>query len=279
MAGSGRWSVESKEFEMLVKGGAAGVRIFECSKGKQRSIFLQRDELAWLMGIVKEVVTGETSKVFWDQSRAGYPRVIAQKCSNRHGHFLTLEEFEGRRRCGTILVLEGRRGQGWVRVISELGLVNEAFYEAREEKGVKKGRAMRGRRSYVEAMGLSTHSEEECFNSFTEPIAKVPKWLKVASTEMNFEAQKVGSREKASEVSLASAKPFGEQGLASLRSLVRSLAQGMRVQHKMMELLASRDFPPMKLLEGTKSTTNTGHGLLQGQEGDVVHIEQSLNAQ
>jgi hypothetical protein len=31
------------------------------------------------VGIVKEVVKKETSKVFWDQSRAGFPRVIAKK--------------------------------------------------------------------------------------------------------------------------------------------------------------------------------------------------------
>jgi hypothetical protein len=49
------------------------------------------------VGIVNEVVMEETSKVFWDQSRAGYPRFISQKCSNRHGLFLTVEEFEGTR--------------------------------------------------------------------------------------------------------------------------------------------------------------------------------------
>jgi hypothetical protein len=32
------------------------VRIFERSKGKLKSIFLQRDELVWLVDIVKEVV-------------------------------------------------------------------------------------------------------------------------------------------------------------------------------------------------------------------------------
>jgi hypothetical protein len=77
MADSRRWTVESKEFELLIKGGALGVRIFERSKRKQRSIFLQRDELVWLVGTVKEVVVVETSEVFWNQSRAGYPRIIA----------------------------------------------------------------------------------------------------------------------------------------------------------------------------------------------------------
>jgi hypothetical protein len=44
MAGSRRWYVESKEFEVLVKegvAGVAGVRFYERSNGKQRSIFLQ----------------------------------------------------------------------------------------------------------------------------------------------------------------------------------------------------------------------------------------------
>ena len=73
---------------------------------------MQRDELVWLVGSLKEVVEVETSEVFWDQSRARYPRIIVQKCSNRHGCFLTIEEFEGRRRSGTILIPEGRVGQG-----------------------------------------------------------------------------------------------------------------------------------------------------------------------
>jgi hypothetical protein len=45
MSGGRRWSVEAKEFELMVKAGASGVRIFERSKGKQRSIFMQKDEL------------------------------------------------------------------------------------------------------------------------------------------------------------------------------------------------------------------------------------------
>jgi hypothetical protein len=77
MAGSRRWSVESKEFELVVKGGLSGVRIFERSHGKQRSIFLKKDDLAWLGHIVEEMVAVESSEIFWDQSRAGYPRMMA----------------------------------------------------------------------------------------------------------------------------------------------------------------------------------------------------------
>ena len=124
-----KWTVESKEFEVLIKGGATGVRIVERSNKKRRSIFIQRDELAWLVGSVEEEVDVETSEVFWNQSRARYPRIIAQKCSNRHGRFLTVEEFDGRRRSGPILIPEGRYGQGWSRLILELRKVNESLRE------------------------------------------------------------------------------------------------------------------------------------------------------
>ena len=50
-----------KDFEVLIKGGASRVRIFERSSKKQRSISVQRDELAWLVGLVEEVVELETS--------------------------------------------------------------------------------------------------------------------------------------------------------------------------------------------------------------------------
>jgi hypothetical protein len=138
MAGSRSWIVESKEFELLIKGGASGVRIFERSNRKQRSIFLQRDELVWLVGTVKKVMAEETLEVFWDQSRAGYPQIIAQKCSNRHERFLTLEEFDGR--SGAILIPEGRYGQGWVRFISEVRMANEALNEVRKDRGSRRVR-------------------------------------------------------------------------------------------------------------------------------------------
>jgi hypothetical protein len=56
-------------------------------------------------------VAVESSEVFWDQSRAGYPRIIAQRRSNRHGCFLIVEEFDGRR-CGNILIPEEGMDKG-----------------------------------------------------------------------------------------------------------------------------------------------------------------------
>ena len=81
-----------------------------------------------------EVVELETSEVFWDQSRVGYPRIIVQKRANRHGRFLTIEEFEGRRRIGMVLVPEGRYGQGWSCLISELRQVKASLWVGRETR-------------------------------------------------------------------------------------------------------------------------------------------------
>ena len=56
MEGSRRWSVESKEFEVLIKGGITKVRIVKRSNKKQRFIFVKGNELAWLVGSVEVVV-------------------------------------------------------------------------------------------------------------------------------------------------------------------------------------------------------------------------------
>jgi hypothetical protein len=60
-------------------------------------------------------------------------------------------------------------------------LANEALFEGRKAKDTKKSETERERRSYVEALGWSSHLEEECFNSFNDPITRIPQWLKEAS--------------------------------------------------------------------------------------------------
>jgi hypothetical protein len=166
MEGDRRWSVESKEFEVLIRGGDSGVRIYERSTKIKSSIFIRRDELAWLLEALEEVTEGKTSKVFWDQSRAGDPRCIIQKCSNRHGRFLKIEEFDGRRKNGIILIPEGRFGLGWARLTVELDRANATL---REGRGLKGGRettvskeakvAPVGRRN-TDVMGLLSQPEE-----------------------------------------------------------------------------------------------------------------------
>jgi hypothetical protein len=111
MSVSRRWSVESKDFELVVVGGETGVRFQENCKGKLRSILLDRDEIAWLVHIFKEIVVVEDSWVFWNQAQPGCPRIIAQHCFNRHSGFLMVEEHGSGRKSGVVLIPEGRRGK------------------------------------------------------------------------------------------------------------------------------------------------------------------------
>jgi len=116
------WLVESKEFALSVVGGATGIRIREKGKGLTRSILMDKDEAAWLIKSLGELVSVQDSRVFWNQSIRGFPRILAQQCSNRHCYFLTVEEYEGRRRSGSIMVPKGRFGEGWERFGLELRL-------------------------------------------------------------------------------------------------------------------------------------------------------------
>lgn len=60
--------------------------------------------------------------MFWNQFVSGFPRILAHQCSNRHGFFLIIEEYEGRRRKGSVLVPKGKLGEGWKRFGEELRL-------------------------------------------------------------------------------------------------------------------------------------------------------------
>jgi hypothetical protein len=127
MDGKWKWKVEAKEFELVVRGGNTGVRFYERSCKSNRSIFLQRAEVAWLDGVVEDLVAKKTTEVFWDQSRAGYLRILVERCSNQHGKFLTIVEFDGRHRSGSIMIPEGRHGQGWNRLKLEVSRVNSSL--------------------------------------------------------------------------------------------------------------------------------------------------------
>jgi hypothetical protein len=59
MSFSSRWSVVSKDFELVVVGGETGERFHENCKGKLSSILMDRDEIAWLVRIFEELVVVE----------------------------------------------------------------------------------------------------------------------------------------------------------------------------------------------------------------------------
>jgi hypothetical protein len=169
------WYVESKTFEMLIKGGNSGLRIVEKGKRKQGSIFLQRDEIAWLVGAVEGVLDADTLEVFWDPTSAGYPRVLVQRRSNRHGNYIFIEEFERSNRRGSILIPEGRYGQGWIRLVAELRSVRSNLWKDRVFR-VNKTTLVDPARSFAEVVGRPKSPEIEGkvlpVETVEEPTAK-----------------------------------------------------------------------------------------------------------
>jgi hypothetical protein len=155
------WYVESKVFEMLIKGGYSGLRMVEKSKKKkQGSLFVQRDEIAWLVGAVEGVLDVDTSEVFWDPSSAAYPRILVQRQENRHGRFIFIEDFEGRNRRGSVLIPEGRYGQGWTRLVSELRIARSSLWKERDFRENKGTQVVAGR-SFAEVVGGSKPLENK----------------------------------------------------------------------------------------------------------------------
>jgi hypothetical protein len=60
-----------------------------------------------------------------------------------------VEEFDGKRRCGNILIPEERYGQGWEQHIVEVHMANFSLHEANKGNKDKEGK---GRRSYAEVL-------------------------------------------------------------------------------------------------------------------------------
>jgi hypothetical protein len=167
-----RWSVEAKEFELLVKGGLSGVRLVEKRNNRTRSICVQRDEILWLLGAVEKAANVDTSEVFWDQSRVGYIRLTTQRRANRHGRFLTIEEYDGRRRSGSVLIPEGWSGQGWHRLISELRLACSSLKVGRGIRTDKPEMVTGVKRSFAEVVGATKRTEKA--TSSTQSVPESP---------------------------------------------------------------------------------------------------------
>jgi hypothetical protein len=144
---------------------------------------LDRDELAWLVRILEDLVRVEDSRVFWNQSLQGFPRVLAQRCFNIHGDFLVVEEFIGDRRSDSIIVPEGKTGKGWELFGSELRRVFEFFRAGSKPVAVdiKAQAGKEKRRSYAEVLARSAPPVEEPFGVVSEPVAKVPRGVKELS--------------------------------------------------------------------------------------------------
>jgi hypothetical protein len=143
---------------MLIKGGNSGLRMIERGRIKQGSIFILREEIVWMVGAVEEVLEVNSSAVYWDPSSAGFPRVLVQRRANRHGNFIFIEEYEGRNRRGSVLIPEGRYGQGWTRLISELRIARLTLWKGRDFR-VNKGSQVIPGKSFAEVVGRQKRPE------------------------------------------------------------------------------------------------------------------------
>jgi len=72
---------------------------------------------------MEDVIQEEGMKDFKRTSRVGVTAFLAQWCSNKHGHYLALAEYDGLGRKGFIVVQEGKGGKGWSSFSLELRLV------------------------------------------------------------------------------------------------------------------------------------------------------------
>jgi hypothetical protein len=164
--------VESKLFVLGVEGVTTGLSIQESSRGVTRSILLNYNDSSWLLGTVEELLSAKNSDVFWRRSRPGFPGIFAQRCANKHGRFLTVEDYEGGKRRGFILVPEGWKGEGWSAFQSELDSAVKFMKDQRLKMKIpmKKDHAVRSsetlstskppvtqRRSFAETLASSSY--------------------------------------------------------------------------------------------------------------------------
>jgi hypothetical protein len=91
-----------------------------------------------------------------------------------------VDEFDGGRTSGLVLILEGRYGKGWDLFGSVLRLVNEHFRAGVRDGAVEtEVQAVRGsRRSYAEVLVKTLPPLEECFGVSSRPVARVPRWVR-----------------------------------------------------------------------------------------------------
>jgi hypothetical protein len=78
-----------------------------------------------------------------------------------------VEEFDGRRRCGNVIIPKGRVGQGWNQFLLELSRAIDSLCGV---KNGKKEKEVKVRRSYAEVMALTVNPSKECFGSHLEPL-------------------------------------------------------------------------------------------------------------
>jgi hypothetical protein len=106
-----------------------------------------------------------------------------QRRSNRHGNFILIEEYEGRNHRGSVLIPEGRYGQGWTKLVLELRIARSSLWKGREFKVSKTTQVDLGR-SFAEVVGRP------------KPLETELKLLPVMTVEGSIATEIIGDREQ-----------------------------------------------------------------------------------
>jgi hypothetical protein len=132
------WLVESKEFKFTLKDNSSVLKIQERRKGVQRAVNLRKKEQVWLARIFGELVAVEDSRVFRDQTMLGFLRVLSQKCGNRNGRFLVIEEYNGRGNAGLFLCRKEETDKDGIGLLRSSGMSCNFLLTTGKSKGKKK---------------------------------------------------------------------------------------------------------------------------------------------
>jgi hypothetical protein len=133
-------------------------------------------------------------------------------------------------------------------------MANLSLREGRELREDKVVKVVSGRQSYAEVLGLLAKPEEECFYSYKESIARVPRWLKEAFAKLERQAQKKGKSTMVRKNTQAPANSCGDRVMALTKT------------H--LQLRITRVFVELGGLQSVSGWLEKGGGWLNGGDAE-----------
>ena len=120
--------VESKALELLLESWRWSLKIVERSRRVWRFVVMGRSGLEWLTTTMEAVLQAGKNLDFTKHLREGSRTFMAQRCSNKHGRFLTVTGYGGGGRRSVVAIPEGYEGLGWEKFAAELRRVADMFF-------------------------------------------------------------------------------------------------------------------------------------------------------
>ncbi|CAI9776149.1 unnamed protein product [Fraxinus pennsylvanica] len=107
-------SIEFKTFEFILEGGGVhSIRINELGRGFVHSVVMGRGCAIRVAGAIEDLISKPYIESFARTFRVGDAVIFLQRCSNRKGRFISIQEIHRGGRKGAIIIPEGRNGVGW----------------------------------------------------------------------------------------------------------------------------------------------------------------------